>query len=99
MCGCGGCTEEQWIEGLFCEKSNKDYPHFMMLDPFRDCHAQIKKTEIYFEAREMEKKFRVCCLRVWQKLICDVKVTMCNLYGVNVLVIYMVETPVNHLHT
>ena len=77
LCGSGGCTEEQWIEGLFCEKSNKDYPQFMMLDPFRDCHAQIKEKEIYFEAREIEKNFRVCCLRVWQKFICDVKVTTC----------------------
>ena len=73
MCGCGNCSEQDWFEGRFCERPNKDYPHFMMLDPFRDCHTHNKETEIYLETRELEKKFRVYSLSVWQKLICEVK--------------------------
>ena len=74
LCGCGSCTAEEWVEGNFCEKPNRDYPQFIMFDPFRDCHTHIKETEIYLETREIEKKFRVYSLSVWQRLICEVKV-------------------------
>ena len=74
LCGCGGCTEEEWIKGKSCDRPNKEYPQFMMLDPFRDCHTQMKETEIYLETKELERKFRVVSLSVWQKLICEVKV-------------------------
>ena len=74
MCGCGGCTEKELVEGKFCERPNKDYPQCIMCDPFRDCHTHIKETKIYSETRELEKKFRVYVLSVWQKLIYEVKV-------------------------
>ena len=72
-CGCGGCTEAKWNEGKFCEKPNKDYPQFMMFDPFRDCHTQMKETDTYLKTKELERKFRVYSLSVWQKLVCEVK--------------------------
>ena len=74
LCDCGGCTEDYWIEGKFCERPNKDYPQCIMFDPFRDCHTHILEREIYLETRELEKKFRVYSLSVWQKLISEVRV-------------------------
>ena len=69
LCGCGSCTEENWVEGIFCERPSKDFPQFMTFDPFRDCHTQMKETDIYSKTKEIEKKFRVYSLSVWQKLV------------------------------
>ena len=74
LCGCGNCTEQEWVKGRFCERPNKDYPQCIMFDPFRDCHTHILESGIYLETRELETKFRVYSLSVWQKLKSEVKV-------------------------